>query len=75
MGPMICGPGTDGGVVSPTPCGPGNCAGCCNGNVCADGGADEACGIGGQSCQDCAAMREICFRAPLHDPPVAACGE
>ncbi len=46
--------------VDPPTCGPGNCNGCCDGNVCVPGTQNDACGVRGAQCQDCAAGGNIC---------------
>jgi hypothetical protein len=41
-------------------CSPGNCAGCCTGTSCLGGAQINACGSGGQGCQNCAVSNGTC---------------
>jgi hypothetical protein len=42
-------------------CGPANCDGCCrNDNTCAPGIANNACGVGGALCENCANQKSFC---------------
>jgi hypothetical protein len=43
-----------------TGCSPGNCPGCCENDACVAGTSDTACGLGGQTCLDCAVSNATC---------------
>jgi hypothetical protein len=42
-------------------CSSQNCAGCCLGNACVMGADDQACGVAGQQCRNCASWGEVCL--------------
>jgi hypothetical protein len=49
-----------GGQCKPPLCNTSNCTGCCVGDVCAVGTQVNACGSGGQICQDCKSQGKDC---------------
>ena len=54
------------------PCTPQNCNGCCvadpDGGVCLPGTNDNTCGNGGDSCQDCQSVNEVCASGNCTEP-------
>jgi hypothetical protein len=53
-----------------TACGPQSCpSGCCNGGICLGGSSDNACGIKGQQCMNCAASGLACNGGMCGPPP------